>query len=226
MAAGTELMAHIPHLLVEMSDGPTIDLEPAQTHHLAKVLRLDPGGPVSYTDGRGLAGTGALSGDHRFVERGDEWSVPTPVDITVAVAAPASKDRVRFIVEKAGEIGIRRIEWLDTTFGQGRPPSPTKARAWAVSALEQSRGAWLLELGQAMWSEVVDRELYVADSEGGEPLPDTVGPGATVVVGPEGGFAGGEVPESARRFSLGPTILRVETAVVAVGVAFGRLLAR
>ena len=48
--------------------------------------------------------------------------------------------------EKLAELGVDELCWVSTRFWQGDPPGPAKARAWAIAALEQSRGAWLMEV--------------------------------------------------------------------------------
>jgi RsmE family RNA methyltransferase len=121
-------------------------------------------------------------------------------------------------VEKLAELGVDRLYWLDTRYGEGRPPRQSKARAWAQAALEQSRGPWLLEVeGPVAIRDLPDvPTLLVAERETNPP-PSVVDDGI-LIVGPEAGLAEGEVPESAYRVSLGTRVLRVETAAV-VGAA-------
>lgn len=194
-------------------------IPPTAAHHLSKVLRLDPGATVTYTDGAGHHGQGQLIDG--TVVRGEEHSVPPPsVAITIAVAPPHDKDRLRFMVEKLGELEVRRIVFLKTRFGAGRHPDQAKATAWAISALEQSRGAWLMEIKPG-WTEVARLDpanSWFADFGAAEllgPLPVDV----TIAVGPEGGWGPGEIPEGVAHLGLGRTVLRVETAaIVAAGL--------
>lgn len=207
-------MRHIPHVLLPGPwDGPVLELADSQQHHLERVLRVGDGAAVTYTDGLGQVGRGHFQAGG--VKRGDETTAGRPTDLTLAVSPPAARDRARFLVEKAAELGVRRLVWVRLAHTEGRPPAASKARAWSVSALEQSRGAWLMEIGEARVADLDPDDLVVADA-GGEPA---VPPGrGTLLVGPEGGFAEGEIPKSAARMGLGPTVLRVETAAVA-GVA-------
>jgi 16S rRNA (uracil1498-N3)-methyltransferase len=208
----------MPHLFVP---GPwvsnTIRLGSDHLHHLNRVLRLEDGAAVSYTDGAGQIGEGVLAGDS--LRRGRERVVERPhPEIALAVAAPKSAARQRFIVEKLAELGVDRLYWLNTRYRQGRPPKKSKARAWAHAALEQSRGAWLLAVeGPVAIDDLPDwPALFVAERETFQP-PSVVN-GGILIVGPEAGLAEGEVPESAQRLSLGARVLRVETAAV-VGAA-------
>ena len=208
-------MRHVPHLYLP---GPweeaEISLSDDHARHLRKVLRLGEGAELSYTDGAGIVGEGTLQSDS--VVRGSEFPVARP-EPAVAVAAPPPRtpNRLRFLVEKLAELGIDRIYWLSTRNGEGRPPRPEKSAAWAQSALEQSRGAWLLEFEGPI--EVADLPdfptLWVAERET-KPPPSVVD-GGILVIGPEAGFAEGEVPASANRIALGARVLRVETAAVA-----------
>lgn len=208
-------MRHVPHLY---SPGPwqdgDIPLSDQNAHHLRKVLRLADGGSLSYTDGAGTVGKGALRNDS--VIRGSEHLVARPEPaVAVAVAPPRAPNRLRYLVEKLAELGIDRIYWLSTQHGEGRPPRPEKAVAWAQSALEQSRGAWLLDFeGPIKVADLPDfSTLWVAERET-KPPPSVVN-GGILVIGPEAGFGEGEVPAAANRIALGARVLRVETAAVA-----------
>lgn len=198
--------------------GETVPLSVVQWRHLNKVLRLNRGDKVTYTDGLGTIGRGVLA--QQAVERGDEEQLERPTTLTVAAAPPSSKDRQRFLVEKLAEMGVERLFWVETKHGKERLASPAKTFSWVLTATEQSRGAWLMEVG----TELVRIEDlgagWVACQQGGNiDIPDT----STVVIGPEGGFAEGELPPDAPLWDLGRTTLRVETAAI---VAVAKLLTR
>lgn len=207
-------MRHVPHLFLSGPwAGGEIPLSDEQAHHLRRVLRLADGATISYTDGIGSVGEGALH--EGSVVRGKESYIGRPEpEISVAVAPPRKVDRVRFLTEKLAEIGIDRLIWLETRLGEGQPPRPEKAAAWAQAALEQSRGAWLLHFeGPTPLNRLLkSATLWVAERET-LPPPSVVEDGI-LVVGPEAGFAEGEVPAWANRIGLGKRVLRVETAAV------------
>lgn len=213
-------MRHVPHVYVP---GPweteELGLDEDHRHHLARVLRLTDGAAVTYTDGAGRTGRGSLAG--ASIIRGDESVADPARQVTMAVAPPDAKDRARFLVEKLAELGVARLRWLATVHGQGHPPRLDRARAWALAALEQSRGSWLMEIDDAVagFAEL-PRPLMVA-APGGEPAPAGAGD-VTIAIGPEGGWAPDEIPPDALLMDLGPTILRVETAAI---VAAARMLA-
>jgi len=206
-------MAHLPHLFLPGPwDEKGIRLNPEHESHLSKVLRRSPGSAVSYTDGAGRLGTGIL--EPGLVVRGREEIVERPFPtLCIAVAPPRSRDRVRFIVEKLAELGVDELCWISARFGQGDPPGLPKARAWAIAALEQSRGAWLMEVSGPMALDELTGMLVVTDLTGSGAIP----PGElryTVVVGPEGGFDEAEVPLDAVRIRLANRVLRTETAAI------------
>ena len=216
---------HVPHVFVSGPwAAPKLSVQFETRHHLERVLRRRPGQPVTYTDGNGTVGSGSYEAG--AVVRGDEEKSSAPLrKLTIAVATPHSTDRARLIVEKLGELGVDALVWLDTEHGSGRAPKPEKAAAWAVSALEQSHGDRLLHISGPRdptggWEETL--ELLVADPAGrpiGD-LADSMGATVAVLVGPEGGFASREVPGTAIPVSLGPRILRVETAAIVAAAAF------
>jgi 16S rRNA (uracil1498-N3)-methyltransferase len=213
-------VGHTPHLFLQQPWAPNaLPIPATAAHHLARVLRLDAGATVTYTDGAGNRGEGHLL--EGTVIRGEEHRVDPPaVAITVAVAPPHDKDRLRFMIEKLAELEVRRVVFLKTRFGAGRLPDLFKSTAWVVGALEQSRGNWLMEVAPG-WTDVGELAgpaLFFADQDGPDyhgPAPATV----TVAIGPEGGWSPGEIPEGAIRLGLGRTVLRVETAaIVAAGL--------
>lgn len=200
--------------------GDSIPSDQRVSHHLSAVLRLLDGARISYTDGSGTVGEGVWRGPD--VIRGDERSVsiPTPL-VTIAVAPPQRTERCRFIVEKLAELGVAKLLWLETRRGEGRMPRMEKAVAWAVGALEQSKGTHLLEVGGtvAMASEELRGGLTLVADQAGTPFVRmrqeiAHAPAITVLVGPEGGFADGEASSQFPRVSVAERILRVETAAL------------
>jgi 16S rRNA (uracil1498-N3)-methyltransferase len=211
-------MRHVPHLFLGGPwESPELALSDEQGRHLGRVLRLTDGAVVSYTDGAGARGEGELAGGH--VRRGTETRIPRPTpEVTIAVAPPSKPNRARFLVEKLAELGVDRLIWLRTRHSEGRPPKPTKAEAWARSALEQSRGTWVLHIEgpMTMGDLPMSPTLWVAERE--TDPPRSVVEGGILVIGPEAGLAEGEAPQRANRMGLGPRVLRVETAAL-VGAA-------
>lgn len=211
---------HVPHLLVEAPwEAPVVALGSDQLSHIGKVLRRGAGDAVTYTDGRGRSGSGTFDGSG--IVRGPEADRPRPPAPMMAVAPPSERDRQRFVVEKLGELGITRLVWLETANGDGRPPSHSKAAAWAQSALEQSRRAWLLEVSESMASiGDLPAGTVFADRGGSQ---DPLGPDVPcVAVGPAGGWAPREVPDGAERVDLGDGVLRTETAAIVVAATVSR----
>ena len=210
-------MGHVPHLYLPGSwSDDRIPIDAGHQAHLERVLRRQNGDAVSYTDGAGTSGVGTL--EDASVIRGDENLLERPAPrLTVAVAVPASKDRARFLVEKLGELGVDRIAWLETRHGKERPPRVTRATSWLISALEQSRGAWLTDItAEAVLLDELQGHVWFADAQGMAPgRPPSA---LTLVVGPEGGWAPGEIPDTATVVSLSDRVLRVETAAI-VGAA-------
>lgn len=208
----------MPHLwLAGGWSEATATVTPEQQRHLGSVLRISPGTIVSYTDGSGVRGEGLWLGD--VVERGAETIEPMPSRLTVAVAPPDSRDRQRWMIEKATELGAWRIRWLRTQYGQGRVPRPDKAQAWMTAALEQSRRTWATAVDDE-WSTFADLgEFSAADAGGEAQMPESP---ATIAIGPEGGWAPEELDDTVPRVSLSRHILRTETAVLTAIVRFDR----
>jgi len=186
----------------------------AAVRHLTGVLRLTPGRPVRYTDGAGTTGDGVWTGAD--IRRGAETVAGRPGDVAIAVAPPKGSDRQRFVVEKLAELGVARLIWLSTRYGDARPPKGEKADAWAIGALEQSRGAWKMRIDGPVRLEDLPPDFLLADADGA-PLRRDAGP-VTIAIGPAGGWHPDELVSPERTVSLGTSVLRTETAAVTAAV--------
>lgn len=156
-------------------------------------------------------GQGSLGNDGVVRAQEERWA-PADVLVTVAVAAPNRGERARFVVEKLAELGVDRLIWLDTSRGEGRPPPPAKAKGWAVAALEQSQGAFLMEVAGPTQPGALGGRLFAAVPGGGS-LP-VLTANATLIVGPEGGWGDDELPDPSIGVGLGRRTLRTETAAI------------
>lgn len=205
-------VGHIPHCYLPAPwNGDHLATGDATSRHLERVLRLDEGDPVTYTDGFGTFGTGTWR--RSFVERGNETRVEAePGALNLAVAPPKGSDRQRFVVEKLAELGVRRLVWLKTRYGEAKPPKTTKAAAWAIGALEQSKGAWLLEIDGPVGLDKLPGKVALAHP-GGVPLGSDGTPD-TIAIGPAGGWHADEIASIDQLVTLGSRILRTETAAV------------
>ena len=232
-----------PRLFVPgpLSLGARLSIEGGQAHYLSRVMRAASGDAVVLCDDA----TGEWAA--RVIEAGKREvlveleallrpreQVP---DFTLC-AALLKKDRFDLILEKACELGVRRIQPVLTRRCVADKLNPDRARAILTEAAEQCARTALPELAEPMkldallrgWPE--DRTLYFADETGGDPaaaaFAERPGP-AALLVGPEGGFDEAErdavrALPGARGISLGPRILRGETAAIA-GTALWMALA-
>lgn len=207
------------HVLVDDVESP-VPGEDAR-HHLRRVLRLGDGEPVTVTDGAGrwrvclvADGGGSLDpvGAAQFVERRN------PV-LTVAVAAPKG-DRLDWLVAKCTEVGIDRVVVLDAEHSVVRW-SPERARKHlercrriGAEASMQARRVWLPEISGPVPATDVLATATVAEPGGRRVATGDI----AVAIGPEGGWSPAELALVGDTVSLGPHVLRVETAAVAAAV--------
>ncbi len=147
----------------------------------------------------------------------------------VLCAALLKKDRFDMVLEKASELGVRRIQPVIARRCVADKLNAERARAVLTEAAEQCARTALPELDLPVRLDVLlrgwtaGRTLFFADEQGGEPAARAfaAAPGpAALLTGPEGGFDEAEraavraLPQ-ARPISLGPRILRGETAAIA-----------
>jgi 16S rRNA (uracil1498-N3)-methyltransferase len=201
------------HVLVDDVDAPEPDDD--ALHHLGRVLRLRDGEPVTVTDGRGRWCPCRMRGGGLAVDGAPEDVAAPATMLTIAVAPPKG-DRAEWLVQKCTEIGVDRIVLLAAERSVVRWDDERAARHLerlrrvAVEAAMQSRRVWLPEVVGSVPAGAVLADAAVAEPDGRR-----IGPAdAVVAVGPEGGWTDAELDAAGDRVSLGPHVLRVETAAV------------
>ena len=226
-----------PRLFVEqeLSGDMLVALEGNHAHYLGKVMRVSPGDAVILCDNvTGEWAAEVIQAEKRqvTVQTQQHLRPREPVPDFWLCAALLKKDRFDLILEKATELGVAKIAPVVTRRCVADRLNLERAGAIVTEAAEQCARTALPELAQPVKLEALlrdwpeDRALFFADEEGGEPAADAFcyadGP-AALLTGPEGGFDDAEreairAHPAARAISLGPRILRGETAAIA-GIA-------
>ncbi|WP_134726814.1 16S rRNA (uracil(1498)-N(3))-methyltransferase [Paracoccus luteus] len=215
-----------------LAAGQPVPLDGAQAHYLSGVMRLAAGDELAVFNGRdgewrarltqagkrgGLVEPLAASGPQ--VDPPDVW----------LVFAPLKKARTDFIVEKAAELGAARILPVQTDHTNADRIRRDRLQAHAVEAAEQCGGTYVPPVEDLQpLSRLLDRwdsarrvlwadEALVGPAETLAALPP--GPWA-ILIGPEGGWSPAERARlsgtaGVTRVSLGPRVLRADTAAVA-----------
>lgn len=197
---------------VERIQHPAV-LSAEESRHAARVLRLAPGDRVTVFDAvEAWSGEIESIGERVTVRLLERLERPAPRSVVVATAVPKGA-RLDWMVEKLAELGA--AEWVPVRFARsvaefGDAKRKRMAKI-AVAAAKQS-GAPVLRIGDEREVAGLPADALLADPASREPL----GPGeGCLVIGPEGGLTKDEEARFARRVSLGPTVLRIETAALA-----------
>ena len=238
----------------ELTPG-SLTLDAAESHHLRDVLRCRNGEQVALFDGQGHEAAARVASITRRAVCVDVQEVLSrryelAVRLTLAVAMPRAA-RQAFLFEKCTELGVWAI-WptlYEHTVVRPKAPQVDKWRRTAIEACKQSGRAWLPHIQEpacfdATLPRAGDFDLaIVTDADPRWPLlPDVVhdwraaatdlraAHGSSGAVGPEGGLTRGEL-DAARAAGavgarLGPGVLRVETAAVAVAGVLSMLPTR
>lgn len=215
-----------------LGEGQTVPLTGAQAHYLFAVMRLGAGDPVLIFDGvSGEWGARVARADRRggtLLCEARTRPLQRPPDLWL-IFAPIKKARTDFIVEKAAELGAARICPVQTDFTNAERIRRDRLQAHAIEAAEQCGGTFVPEVCDLKrladmldaWPE--GRRLMFCDemlAGAGARLNDAPrGPWA-ILIGPEGGFSETERTRLralpfAHPVSLGPRVLRADTAAVA-----------
>lgn len=223
-----------PRLFVsdELGQGRILALDGNHAHYLGKVMRVREGDTVILCDditGEWAARIGQVDKRRVDVTVTDHLRPREQVPDLWLCPALLKKDRFDFVLEKATELGVARIQPVITRRCVADKLNLERARTITTEAAEQCARTALPELEPPLkldallndWPET--RVLFFADEEGGDQAADAFcyheGP-AAILIGPEGGFDDAEraairAHPQARAISLGPRILRGETAAIA-----------
>ena len=227
-------MAHRFYLNSSFSLGEVV-LEGAEAHHLGTVCRFRPGDTVYLFNGDGREYQAEIVDvDKRQVVLrvvAQQWADrELPIELEVAAALPKG-DRGEFVIEKLTELGVRRFVPLRTaqTIVQPRESKLDRLQRTVIEASKQCGRCLLMEVtALTEWADYLrqrchgNRNRWLAHPDPQaiplrEVVIDPTQP-VHVAVGPEGGFRDGEVAEAVAAgwqiVSLGPRILRVETAAI------------
>lgn len=218
----------------DLAEGASVACTPAQANYLRNVLRLKAGDAILAFNGR--------DGEWR-AEVADLGRRATGLTVEAQVRpqhggpdidylfAPLKRARLDYMVEKATEMGVQRLRPVLTRRTVAERVNLERMRTHTIEAAEQCGILRLPEvcapepLERAIGGWKPSRPLIFCDEDGAETCPFTalamVEPGpVAVLVGPEGGFDPAErellsTQPYVTRISLGPRILRADTAAVA-----------
>ena len=212
----------------DLAQGQSVDLSRDQAHYLFGVMRLGVGDGVLAFNGRQgewlatVAEAGKRGGTLTIAEQTRPQADPPDLWL---LFAPIKKARTDFIVEKAAELGAARILPVQTEFTNSERIRQDRLQAHAIEAAEQCGGtvvpevADLTRLDRLLDSWPEDRTLWFCDETASAgTFASDPGP-AAILIGPEGGFSEAERARLHRQpftrtVSLGPRILRADTAAV------------
>jgi len=204
-----------------------------ESHHLARVLRVQPGQEITLFDGQGsvadavIESVGKSTVEARVSKR---WKVPPPavqIDLIQAVPKP---DRWELVLQKAVELGVSNIQPVLTQCTEFKPNEKKMAR-WqkiVLNAAQQCEVRWLpklqpLEKMDAILPQLEGYGLVLIGSlyNGTKPFREVSLAGnkrLALLIGPEGDFSQEEVEAAvaagAVPVSFGDRILRTETAAI------------
>lgn len=222
----------LPRLFVDapLAHAMRLTLEGPQANYLGAVLRLAAGAQIKLFDDRTGEWLGEIeeAGKRRVLLRiVRQLREREPVPDLWLVFAPIKRGRIDWIAEKAAELGVARLVPVVTARTIVDRVNLERLRAHMIEAAEQCERTALPQLDQPAKLDALlrawpaGRELLFADESGGEPLAAAARAGpAAILIGPEGGFTEAEraavaaLPQ-ARAVSLGPRILRADTAAIA-----------
>jgi 16S rRNA (uracil1498-N3)-methyltransferase len=230
------------HVTADLRAGGVVDMDVKQAHYLRNVLRLEVGAPLLVFNGRDGEWRGVLEivtkkqVSLRLVEQSRAQDAPSDIWLLIA---PVKKERLDYLAQKATEMGVGRLQPVITARTQGgKSVKLDKLAANVIEAAEQCNIMSLphieepLRLDQMLRNWAADtqgRQIIFCDEDAASgglranapALIDALkGQKLALLIGPEGGFDEAErdalkARDDVHSLSLGPRILRTDTAMVA-----------
>jgi 16S rRNA (uracil1498-N3)-methyltransferase len=213
-----------------------LGLEEDTARHIAQVLRMKEGDCIHLTDGKGRVATAKIISIGKktcdvFLTDIKEFP-PTNKNITIAVSLLKNAGRFEWLLEKSAELGINSIVPLICQRTERQQFRQDRLQNILVSAMLQSRQAWLTELPNPIAytdfiHQVKHENRFIAHCEDDEKtnLSTLIKPhqkDCLVLIGPEGDFTMDEIQLAIEKgfipVSLGNTRLRTETAAITAAV--------
>ena len=206
------------------------ELPEDEAAHALRVLRLTVGSKLEITDGNGnlyVTEVASIVGKHCYVQPSEPVVKPKNWQgaFHLAIAPTKNMDRIEWLAEKATEVGIDSITFLNCRFSERKVIKTERVERIVVSAMKQS-----LKYNKPVVCEMTDFNAFVTTERPGAKfiahcydservlLKDVLplGEDVTLLVGPEGDFSPEEVELAIkagyRPVSLGSSRLRTETA--------------
>ncbi|MCK5700527.1 MAG: 16S rRNA (uracil(1498)-N(3))-methyltransferase [Cyclobacteriaceae bacterium] len=204
-------------------------LDSEESRHCVKVLRKKVGDLIHITDGAGIFYKAQLTdlNPRKCIYKilTSESSKKNNYNIHVAIAPTKHADRIEWFVEKAVEIGVDKISFIQTSYSERKTINLDRIKKKAISAMKQSVRAFLPELAPMeklsfILNSDTEDQKYIAHLEGEttESLEHRATPGTSyiILIGPEGGFSDEEISMAkSKQFKvvkIGNHRLRTETA--------------
>jgi len=227
----------LPRLFVRRAllEGAAVELDASQANYLGNVMRLGLGAELLIFDGESgewLARIAEASKKRMSLTVERRRREPETIPDVWLAFAPVKRAQTDWLVEKATELGVARLLPVITQRTNTERVRLDRLQTIAIEAAEQCGRTMLpdiaepVALKQLLRDRDAGRRLYFADEGGGERAAAAFKDGpALILTGPEGGFPDDEralirSQANAVPISLGPRILRAETAALAAVAVF------
>ncbi len=209
-----------------------IRLGQREMHHLRDVLRMGEKDAIEVFDDRGRAADAIISvvnSEQVCVDIAEVRKATKAGALIVVASAVPRGNRADWMIEKLAELGVNKWIPLDTERGVVKPKGTEKKSRWeriAIEAARQSGSKGVMSIAPAATPrEAIERAAgatvwHLSLEANATPVRNAMIQGdLLLMIGPEGGWTAGEMAllrqSGAAEISLGPTVLRVETAAVA-----------
>ncbi|MCC5925425.1 MAG: 16S rRNA (uracil(1498)-N(3))-methyltransferase [Bacteroidetes bacterium] len=209
-----------------------LEIKDQEARHIAKVLRHQPGDIIYVTNGLGLLFRAELvlvTSKRIHLKVLDKTNTDAPFyrNLTLAVGLLKNKDRMEWLTEKATELGVGSLVWIQTNRTERGKIRLDRIESVMISAMKQSLQTWLPTTRVATLQDIIEEattnhsEILLAHETEDNVFTPEMSQNldkATLLIGPEGGFTVDEVENvvnsGGKSVLLGTNRLRSETAAL------------
>jgi 16S rRNA (uracil1498-N3)-methyltransferase len=211
---------------------PFFELPETEAHHVLQVLRYKIGDTLKVTNGMGDmfdCKINEVSKKRCVLEIvAEQYTASAPHPITLAIAPTKSRERMEWCLEKATEIGVKNIQFIQTSYSEKWRITNDRFEKVLIAAMKQSAQVWLPKLLPIIsfenWIKQTDNAAqklicHNLNSTAAQLISVAKKNQHTIIaIGPEGGFSEPEIVSATKNnfecVLLGNTRLRTETAAI------------
>ncbi len=219
--------------IFEFEQGSVITLNPEESWHGAKVLRIKKEESIIVLNGKGWVAEGRIDTVHdkhtQVILHKVKYHTPPSNNLEIGISVLKTNERMEWMLEKLTELGVAKITFIECNRTERNKLNLERMQKIAVAAIKQCKRPWLPQIeGVISFEKYINQELIgdkiIAYCEATEYIKLDTKKSATILIGPEGDFSENEISLAVSKgfepLLISKQILRTETAAMALAAVW------